>query len=75
MSLIGAKDPHSLYRAALLADAAWSEELYRLFGNRAGDVRYTKQGAGAPGSKLRRLCNAKLAADRALRQQGLEPTR
>lgn len=37
------------------ADDAWSIELQRLFGKRAGDVRYTKQGEGAPGSELRRL--------------------
>lgn len=37
------------------ADDAWSIELQRLFGKRAGDVRYTRQGEGELGSELRRL--------------------
>ena len=40
------------YRQFLDADRAWSAELRRLFGKRSGDVRYTKQGEGAPGSDL-----------------------
>jgi hypothetical protein len=42
-------------REALAADEAWSAELQRLFGMRAGDVRYTVQGKGEPGTGLRRL--------------------
>lgn len=45
----------SLYRKALAADDAWSAELRRLFGKRAGDVRYTAAGKGEPGSTLRHL--------------------
>lgn len=37
------------------ADDEWSAELKRLFGKRAGDVRYTKEGEGAAGSRLRAL--------------------
>lgn len=40
------------YKAALAADNRWSLELRRLFGKRAGDVRYTKQGQGEPGTEL-----------------------
>jgi hypothetical protein len=54
---------HGPYRAAISADEAWGAELRRLFGKRAGDVRYTPKGAGAPGSELRRLHDAKVAAD------------
>lgn len=65
---------HSTYRAAQAADEAWSNELHRLFGKKAGDVRYTSRGAGAPGSELRRLHDAKLAADQKLhREQGHSP--
>lgn len=65
---------HSAYRAAQAADEAWSNELRRLFGKKAGDVRYTSRGAGAPGSKLRRLHDTKLAADEQLRRaQGHSP--
>jgi len=56
----------SVYRAAVQADEAWSAELHRLFGKRAGDVRYTRQSEGEPGSELRRLYEDKLAADIAL---------
>jgi hypothetical protein len=55
-----------VYRAALAADYAWSVELRRLFGRSAGDVRYAPRGAGIAGSELRRLCDAKLEADRVL---------
>ena len=58
---------HDAYHAAIAADEAWSAELRRLFGAKAGDVRYTKRGEGEPGSELRRLHDAKIAADRALR--------
>ncbi len=57
----------TLYAAAIAADDAWSAELRRQFGKRAGDVRYTKVGKGEPGTELRRLHDAKLAADVALR--------
>lgn len=32
------------YKAFEVADAAWQKELERIFGNRAGDVRYTEEG-------------------------------
>jgi hypothetical protein len=61
-------DPkHRAYFKAIAADDAWSQELQRLFGKRAGDIRYTEKGRGTPGSKLRKLHNAKLAADKKLR--------
>jgi hypothetical protein len=53
---------------ALLADEAWSAELRRVFGERAGDARYAKSGEGAPGSRLRRLYEAKINADRDMRE-------
>lgn len=53
------------YRRALHADQAWSDELRRTFGARAGNVRYTKRGEGEPGSRLRRLYKAKVRADKA----------
>jgi hypothetical protein len=52
-----------LHRKALETDQAWSAELQRLFGKRAGDVRYTKQGKGAPGTALRAIYEAREAAD------------
>ncbi len=52
---------------AYQADDAWGAELRRLFGKHAGDVRYTQRGKGEPGSELRRLHDAKMAADRAMR--------
>src|SRR6202789_1014315 len=36
---------------ALAADAAYSAELQRLFGARAGDLRYTRAGAGELGTR------------------------
>ncbi len=53
------------HTAAQSTDDAWSAELQRLFGNRAGDVRYTLQGKGDPGSDLRRLYDARENARRA----------
>ena len=44
------------------ADKAWSAELVRLFGRDAGDVRYTAEGKGQPGSVLRQLHDAVAAA-------------
>lgn len=38
---------------AQAADDAWSAELTRSFGKKAGDVRYTPAGEGEPGSALR----------------------
>jgi len=61
----------SAYEAALAADKAWSDELILRFGKNAGDIRYTEKGAGSPGSELRRLCDAKLAADKAWQQTRL----
>lgn len=55
----------NLYHAALAVDDEYGNELRRLFGVSAGDVRYSKQGAGALGSNLRRLHDAKLAVDTA----------
>ena len=47
---------------AQTTDDAWSAELQRRFGKRAGDVRYTLQGKGEPGSVLRLLYDARDAA-------------
>lgn len=42
-------DPRrAAYQAALDADNAWQAELERLFGRKAGDVRYTKEGRTGP---------------------------
>ena len=51
------------YRAAVAADDAYSAELRRLFGKRAGNVRYTKAGTGEPGSDLRLLHDAWIMAN------------
>ncbi len=61
----------SAYYAAMDADEAYGAELRRLFGKRAGDVRYTAKGNGEPGSRLRALYHAKLEADRVLEGGGL----
>jgi hypothetical protein len=37
------------------ADNAWQDELEARFGRRARDARYTAEGRGAEGTKLRRL--------------------
>lgn len=42
------------YADAVNADNAWSAELEKLFGKRAGDVRYTEEGKGRPGTALNR---------------------
>lgn len=55
-------DKHSAYRAAVAADAAWSRELQRVYGKRAGDARYDKRGVATP--ELRRLHDAWVAAER-----------
>ena len=61
---IGEKPMGLALEAANAADDAYGAELRRLFGKRAGDVRYTARGAGEPGSALRLLHDTKLAADR-----------
>ena len=43
---------HTLYYAAIEADDTWHNELVRLFGKDACNVRYTTQGQGAVGSFL-----------------------
>jgi hypothetical protein len=48
--------------AAQVTDDAWGAELRKLFGKRAGDVRYTSQGKGEPDSTLRQLYEAREAA-------------
>jgi len=60
---------HAAYYAALDADNAWQRELVKQFGARAGDVRYTETGQGAEGSTLRKLHDAKLAADSKLHEE------
>lgn len=60
-------DVENAYVAAKAADDAWSAELWRLFGARAGNVRYTAEGAGAAGSELRRLHDEFAATSEALR--------
>jgi hypothetical protein len=58
---------HELYYAAVHADHAWGVELRRIFGKNAGDVRYTIQGEGTPGSTLRALYDARCVAEAAWR--------
>ena len=55
--------------AAYAADDAYSAELRRLFGKAAGDARYDARGMSTP--ELRRLSDAKLAADAAMLRNGL----
>lgn len=57
----------SPYVDACAADTAWQAELVRLFGKRAGDVRYTSEGRGDPGSVLRSLHDEFVRATAALR--------
>lgn len=52
-------------RDAREADAAYSAELRRVFGKLAGDARYDARGTSTP--ELRRLSDAKVAADAAVR--------
>ncbi len=54
-----------LRRRAYEADDAYSAELRRVFGKAAGDARYDARGKSTP--ELRRLSDAKLAADAARR--------
>lgn len=44
------------------ADDAWSDELRRIFGKRAGYARYGAEGKGLDGSTLRLLHDAREAA-------------
>lgn len=51
------------YRAFIVADEAWSAELERLFGGKAGDIRYTAEGRTGPTltplyAEFRRACEA-----------------
>ena len=41
-------EAENLWRAALAADEAWSAELRRLYGDRAGDARYDERGKSTP---------------------------
>jgi hypothetical protein len=43
------------HKRALETDNAWQIHLEVCFGKRAGDVRYTKEGEGKPGTVLRNL--------------------
>jgi hypothetical protein len=53
------------YNAFYSADYAWGAALSELYGNRAGDVRYTKEAMGDEGSYLRDLYNARMEANTA----------
>lgn len=46
------------HRAALAACTAWSLELGKVFGRRAGDARYRPEGKGEPGTPLRHAADA-----------------
>lgn len=52
----------SAYELFHSTDATWAAELRRKFGAAAGDVRYTPQGHGEPGTELRRLYDARTEA-------------
>lgn len=51
-----------LYGVACYWDNLWQEELTRLYGKNAGDVRYTEEGKGKPGSKLRKTYDIRTKA-------------
>lgn len=53
------------YTNALAADNAWTAELTRVYGKKAGDARYDERGYAT--EKLANLKLAKRAADKALR--------
>lgn len=54
------------YTAAVDADAAWMRAISAAFPTkRAGNVRYTEEGRGAPGTALREAYDAYVAATRA----------
>ncbi len=67
LALKAGPDPKALRKHAFLraldADEALSEELYRLFGEQAGDARYERRGKSTP--ELRRLGEKKREADEA----------
>ena len=50
------------YETACLADNMWSDELTRLYGNKAGDARYDKRGFATP--TLAALRDIKRQADK-----------
>lgn len=52
-------------KEAHAADAAWSDELRRVFGPNACEARYRLEGRSTP--ELQRLNDAKLAADDEMR--------
>jgi len=65
------------YQTALAHDKAWSAELQKQFGKEAGDKRYTKEGMGEPGSKLRQLHDQAMQSTSAWQQHmktGSAPT-
>jgi hypothetical protein len=51
-----------LYQAALNDDIAWSRELRRIYGRRAGDARYDDRGVSTP--ELRELRTQKVESDK-----------
>lgn len=55
------------YRAWEAAEAAWSLALHRRFGRDASEMRYRAIGKGEPGSELRQLHEACVAAEAAWR--------
>ena len=44
------------------ADDAWQAELSRIWGENAGDIRYTHHARGEAGTELRRLYEARMSA-------------
>lgn len=56
--------------AFLRADDAWGDELRRVFGREAGDVRYMPPARGEPGTRLRELHDAREAAREAWERAG-----
>ena len=59
-------ETRSLYLDAQLADDIWSDELRRVFGDDAGDARYTTEGTSTP--ELARRCAEFLKANAAWMQ-------
>ena len=57
------------YNEAIRADDAWSAEGRRLFGARWGDVRYTREAHGEPGTLLADLYARHAAATTALQNE------
>jgi hypothetical protein len=50
-------------------DAAWQNELTRVFGQRASTARYLPEGKGAPGSALRDLYENHISAIKLLEKE------